>query len=426
VKMWDEYCRKFRGGICEKMAEEHGKPLYVPRQWCIHVCRGNWDGKTLNKKGLGRKRIEPQELNKRNYVRDRHELKIYRGNLLANEKAVRRVLTTVIITATEEKQLNNTIENLLSTASGEIEIIVVLDGYNYGVVENPKVKVLQNEEPIGRRACLNKAAVVAEGKFLFFCPAHCRMSSAWDLKLKTIANPVNIGAAVLRSQKESDEAKEIVFYVLDNKLNACKRRAALPKKHRPLIAQSLCFADGDAWMISKKRWDALGGADLSLGKSGNEGLEWSMKAQLQHKEHPGKIYIHSSVTCRHFFKSTLAYRLYTPKSISPKVARKKLINLFSQKSVSRLIKEYFMPEEFRPMKKTEPVLTIEQIVLGYETAKAKMKKLNRLDEMVDQNEYIRRRMACKICNGGYKCPDFCCGLPTKLGRKKFECKRGKL
>ena len=188
--------------------------------------------------------------------------------------------------------------------------------------------------------------------------------------------------------------------------------------------QSMCFADGDAWMISKERYDALGGADLSLGESGNEGLEWSMKIQL-HKKRSGKIYIHSGVTCRHYYKSNLAYRLFVSKSISRTKARKKLIELYSKKSIGKLITDYFAPEGHRP-DRTLPELTTEQIKADYEQAKAKMRQLGRLGEMVSQNEYIRRRTKCKECNGGFKCPDFCCGLATKLARKKFECKSNKL
>jgi len=410
--MWDEYCRKFRGGICQKIKDEYSKPLHVPRVWCIHVCRGNWDGKTLNRKGLGKKLAKPAELDKSSYIhsifyRDKHPLKIYRGNLLAQKQRTRQALTSVIITAGKEKLLNDTIKNLTNTAAGKIEVIVV------------------DKKTAGRRQCLNEAVATAKGEFLFFCNAECLLSPGWDLKLKVITNPDNIGVAVMRICKDSSEVKEFVFYVFDQNLHACKRLAVVPKNHRPLIVQSMCFADGDAWMITKKRWDALGGSDMSLGESGNEGLEWSMKIQLQHKEHLGKVYIHSGVTCRHYYKSNLTYRLFISKSISQREARKKMIDLYSKKSIGKLITNYFALEGHRPVQTPPPELAIEQMKADYVQAKIQMTKLGREKELVSQDEYIRRRIKCKECNGGFKCPDFCCGLPTKVAKSSWKCKKGK-
>lgn len=66
-------------------------------------------------------------------------------------------------------------------------------------------------------------------------------------------------------------------------------------------------------------------------------------------------------------------------------------------------------------------LSYEQVWLN--TVKA-LSGTNR--KMVTVEEYIKRRNICLECNGGTKCPHYCCDITVKLALKEFVCKEGKL
>jgi len=76
-------------------------------------------------------------------------------------------MLSVLIAARQEKYLEQTIRNVLENAEGEIEIIVVLDGYLPDPVINigdDRVIFIHYEKSIGQRAAINEAARRANGE----------------------------------------------------------------------------------------------------------------------------------------------------------------------------------------------------------------------------------------------------------------------
>jgi hypothetical protein len=71
--------------------------------------------------------------------------------------------------------------------------------------------------------------------------------------------------------------------------------------------------------------------------------------------------------------------------------------------------------------------TDEQIKLVYQAISDVFKKQNKISELIDADEYFKRRKICIACNGGYKClPQYyCCGIEANLALKKWVCKAGK-
>lgn len=95
-------------------------------------------------------------------------------------------MVSIIITARNEKYLERTIREVLDKAKGEIEVIVILDGY----VPNPQIDAKDNrvvfhhfEKSIGQRAAINYGAKVAKGKFIFKIDAHTALDKGFDVKL---------------------------------------------------------------------------------------------------------------------------------------------------------------------------------------------------------------------------------------------------
>ncbi len=93
---------------------------------------------------------------------------------------------SVLIPARNEPYLQQTINDVLLTASGGVEIIVVLDGYwpQPTIEDHPDVILIHRSEPMGMRHAINSAASVATGKYLMKLDAHCKLADGWDDTLK--------------------------------------------------------------------------------------------------------------------------------------------------------------------------------------------------------------------------------------------------
>jgi len=93
---------------------------------------------------------------------------------------------SVIIPARNEVFLGKTIEDLLTKATGEIEIIAVLDGYwpEPKIPDDDRLILIHRGSPLGMRAAINAAAAIAHGKYLMKCDAHCMFAPGFDEVLK--------------------------------------------------------------------------------------------------------------------------------------------------------------------------------------------------------------------------------------------------
>jgi len=103
---------------------------------------------------------------------------------------------SVIIPSRNELFLPQTINDLLMKASGEIEVVTVLDGYwpepsegfNHelwsSLLSNKNLVVLHRGYSRGMRNGINSAAAAASGKWLMKVDAHCMFAEGFDEVLK--------------------------------------------------------------------------------------------------------------------------------------------------------------------------------------------------------------------------------------------------
>lgn len=94
-------------------------------------------------------------------------------------------LVSVIIPSYKDPYLYNTIGSLLEGASGDVEIIPVLDGY---WIEKPfndnRVKYLHLGQNRGMRRAINVGAAIAKGDYLMRSDEHCAYAKGWDVEMK--------------------------------------------------------------------------------------------------------------------------------------------------------------------------------------------------------------------------------------------------
>lgn len=230
------------------------------------------------------------------------------------------MISVIIPAYKEEPFLERTIQNIYDTATGEIEIIVVLNGYLQPVPMGPTVIALP--ENMGERVAMNEAARAAHGDYLFRIDAHCDFSpDGWDelmlevLKEKPKAVCVGVITAIYHhTAAERENARDNGSRPIDplrdwTRLSGhwyglCKLMPNMeakwykPNHHLdlPKVVPNM-GATGCGMLISKEFYWEIGGADESLGKMGAIGEEFAIKAWLFGEG----VYTRTDVTVGHIF-----------------------------------------------------------------------------------------------------------------------------
>lgn len=100
---------------------------------------------------------------------------------------------SVLIPARKERFLGVTIENVLTRASANTEVIAVIDGEDVEQVrpipDDPRVILLKYDKPIGQRAATNQAAKLSQAKYVMKLDAHCAVDKDFDAKLMDDIEP---------------------------------------------------------------------------------------------------------------------------------------------------------------------------------------------------------------------------------------------
>jgi glycosyltransferase involved in cell wall biosynthesis len=93
---------------------------------------------------------------------------------------------TIVIPARNELYLNQTVDNIFAKATGEIEIILVLDDcWNLPLpVDRPNMTIVHWGGRRGMRAGINAGAEIGRGEYLLKCDAHVAFCQGFDEILK--------------------------------------------------------------------------------------------------------------------------------------------------------------------------------------------------------------------------------------------------
>lgn len=97
-------------------------------------------------------------------------------------------MLSVIIPSRNDQFLQKTINDLLSNARGEIEVIVVLDGYwpEPALIDDPRVRILHQgsvHQNYGMREAINSGVAMSRGEYIMKIDEHCMVDEGFDVKL---------------------------------------------------------------------------------------------------------------------------------------------------------------------------------------------------------------------------------------------------
>lgn len=88
---------------------------------------------------------------------------------------------SIIMPARHELYLAQTVDDLLQNVTGDVEVIVVLDGYwPDKLPKDDKRLTLVHREKKGMREGINAGVKVAKGKYILKLDAHCRVAYGFD------------------------------------------------------------------------------------------------------------------------------------------------------------------------------------------------------------------------------------------------------
>lgn len=92
---------------------------------------------------------------------------------------------SVIIPSRNELFLPQTVDSLFAMVTGDIEVVVILDGYwpDPPLIDRPNLHIIHFSTPRGLRAGDNAGAAIAKGKYLLKTDAHMLFSQGFDVAL---------------------------------------------------------------------------------------------------------------------------------------------------------------------------------------------------------------------------------------------------
>lgn len=202
---------------------------------------------------------------------------------------------SVIIPSRDPRFLQRTIDDLLAKAEGEIEIIVVLDGYwpDPIIKSDPRVIIIHQEHR-GMREAINAGMRLASGAWVMKVDEHTMWDQGYDVKL--IADCKENWVVVPRRYRLDAEKWELVedgrppidymfidypFYIpydITQGLHGAEWKR--PERDDILIDDLMTF-QGSAYFMSKKHWEWLGELSTELyGQFTHESQEISNKTWL--------------------------------------------------------------------------------------------------------------------------------------------------
>jgi len=181
---------------------------------------------------------------------------------------------SVIIPSRNELFLPQTVADIFSKATGDVDVVVILDGYwpDPPIKDNPNLTIIHKTEALGMRPGINSAASLARGKYLMKLDAHCMVAQGFDETLKSecdddwvvIPRRLSLDAENWTIKDTGKAPVDYHFlsypYMHPNEpgLHGCvwTERA---KQRKDILCDDEMSSQGSCWWMSRKHFDWLGG-----------------------------------------------------------------------------------------------------------------------------------------------------------------------
>lgn len=226
---------------------------------------------------------------------------------------------SVIIPSRNEEFLQKTIDDLLTKAKEDIEIIVVLDGYWPKILlrDDPRVIILHQgtmHNSRGMRAAINDGVSLSKGKYVMKIDEHCMVDEGFDVKLKAdcsdnwVVIPRRYRLDPFEWKIIEDGRPPIDYMFLDypyktrgevtDGLHGNEWRQMHFERRDVLIDDTMSW-QGSCWFMRRTWWNTLGPLDEQLyGSFTHESQEIGNKTWLS----GGRLVVNKKTWYAHFHK----------------------------------------------------------------------------------------------------------------------------
>lgn len=177
----------------------------------------------------------------------------------------------MIIPSYKDPLLQKTVEDLLKKAEGEIEIIVVFDGYwpkpqlIFSDANNQKVIQLHLGKNRGMRGAINAGVRVARGEFIMRTDEHCIFDQGYDVKLTQtfednwIVYPKRFYLDPVRwkvMDKKPNVYNKLIIDPTRNKFAGVNWESREIERADKMIDESMAM-QGSCWIMKRSWWDKV-------------------------------------------------------------------------------------------------------------------------------------------------------------------------
>lgn len=231
---------------------------------------------------------------------------------------------SIIVPSRNERFLNKTIEDIYAKARGDIEVIVILEGYwaNPMPKEDPRLVILKNYAATGMRNAINAACDIASGEYLMKLDAHCMLGEGFDMILKAECDKDWI-VVPRRYSLEPEEWKfldngkaPVDYHYLSYPFVPGKPGAGLhgtvwnqrARERKDILLDEEMSSQGSCWFMHRDHWKRVGPMQRELyGNFVQEFQELGCKTWLG----GGKCMINKKTWYAHLHKGTKYGRGYS-------------------------------------------------------------------------------------------------------------------
>lgn len=270
-------------------------------------------------------------------------------------------MVSVIIPSRNEKYLEPTIRNVLENAEGEIEVIAILDGWDYDPeikIDDDRVIFITHKENIGQRHSINEAARMAKGKYIMKLDAHCAVDKGFDIKLvvdceynwTVIPRMYNLDISNFTPKLHKRTDYMYISSMKADKPFRARYYGSKQPKNDIMIDDTMCCM-GPCFFMHKERFWELGGCDEGHGGWGQQGVEVSCKAWLS----GGALKVNKNTWFAHWFRGGSYDEVYSPgfpykaSGRAQQFARKYSQDLWLNNKWDKQIREFqWMLDKFDP------------------------------------------------------------------------------
>lgn len=224
---------------------------------------------------------------------------------------------SIIIPSRSPQYLNQTVQDLLNKAKGEIEVIIIFDGIWHEIIEDKRVRYIHQGTPHnapGMREAINKGIRIARGEFIMKVDEHVMMDEGYDLKLAAdcedhdVVIPRRLRLDAEKWELIKDGRPPIDYMHIEypflkpfdstQGLHGAEWRQRYYDRKDILIDETPSW-QGSCWFMKKSHWESIGEMDTEkYGPFTMEAQEIGMKTWLS----GGRVMVNKKTWYAHYHK----------------------------------------------------------------------------------------------------------------------------